>query len=251
MSRWSADVLRIALTPGEIALARGARRHALPAGRDAASLLPALDAALADAAWRAPRVEVVLSQHFVRHVLTPPPGKALLAAEERALVAASLRDIYGDLVQGWDVRVHSQPPQAGLLGAAIDDAFARALDALHARHGCRAVAIRPLASVAARHAPRRVEGWWVLVEPGWLTLFGGAGGCWQHVAGLPIDDAWHAALPDLVARERGSAATAIPPVAWLQTLGMGAVAAPRDADLRWQVLPHDAQSGGARALLAI
>lgn len=251
MSRWSADALRIALTPGEIALARGTRRHALPAGRDAASLLPVLDEALGDASWRAPRVEVVLSQHFVRHVLTPPPGKALPAAEERALVAASLRDIYGDLVQGWDVRVHSQPPQAGLLGAAIEDAFARALDALLARRGFRTVALRPLASVAAQRAPKRVNGWWVLAEPGWLSLFGGAGGSWQHVAALPVDDGWHAVLPDLVARERGAAAAPLPAAAWLLPIGMGAVAAPRDADLRWQVLRHDAQCKGAQALLGI
>ncbi len=251
MSRSSADRLRVALVPGEIALARGARRQALAAGRDAASLLPVLDAALADAAWRARHVEVVLSQHFVRHVLTPPPGRVLPFAEEQALVNACLREIYGELVEDWEIRVHSQPPQAGLVGAATDSAFARALDALLARHGFRSIAIHPLASLAARRLPKAMDGWWALVEPGWLSLFGSTGGHWQHVAGLPIDDSWQVALPDLVARESGSTASPIPPAAWLHPLGLGAVAAPHDTALQWRILPHDAQTGGALALLDV
>jgi len=251
VSRWSADPLRIALAPGEIALARGARRHTLPAEREAMSLLPVLDAALADATWRAARVEVVLSQHFVRHVLTPPPGKPLSPTEEQALVGASLRAIYGELAEHWQVRVHSQPPHAGLVGAAVDGAFTRELDALLARHGFRHVALLPLASVAARRAPARLEGWWVLAEPGWLSLFGGTRGCWQHVAAWPIDDRWQDTLPEWLAREHGSTPTPIPAAAWLQAPGMGAITAPTDAGLRWHVLPQDARLSGAAALLAV
>jgi len=86
VSRWSAETLRIALAPGEAALLRTRgtpTSRVLAAGeRDAASLLPLLDEALADPDWHGRRVEVVLSQHFVRHVLTPPPDKALSRAEE-------------------------------------------------------------------------------------------------------------------------------------------------------------------------
>lgn len=250
MSRWSGEPLRIALAPGEIALARGARQQTVPAGREAISLLPVLDAALADAAWQAARVEVVLSQHFVRHVLTPSPGKPLSPAEEQALVAASLRDIYGELATHWTVRVHSQPPHAGLVGAAIDSAFAQELDALLTRHGFRHIALVPLVSLAVRRTPARLAGWWVLAEPGWLSLFGSADGCWQHVAGLPIDDGWQEALPEWLARERGSAAAPIPATAWLHAPGMGALVAPSDAHVRWHVLPHDSRLTGAAALLA-
>jgi len=252
VSRWSAEPLRIALAPGEIALARGARTHVHETGaRDALALLPALDDLLADAAWRTRSVEVVLSQHFVRHVLTPPPGKALPPDEERALVTAGLREIYGEPAQDWAVRVHSQPPHAGLLGAAIDGAFAHALDALLMRRGFRRIAIRPLASLAARHAPRTVNGWWLLAEPGWLGVFGGADGCWRHVAGFPVGEGWQATLPDLVARERGAAFAELPAAVWLHGLGVGALDTPRDAGLRWQTLPHDARLRGARAWLAL
>jgi len=255
VSRWSAEPLRIALAPGEVALLRA---RGTPASRvlatselSAASLLPLLDEALADPAWRSRRVEVVLSQHFVRHVLTPPPGKALRLNEEAALVAASLREIYGDEAAHWRVQVHSQPPQYGLVGAAVDASFAQQLDALLARHGFRDVSIRPLASVAAHRLPKRFQGWWVLVEPGWLSLFGGVDGVWQHLAGQPIDADWAAALPELIEREAAWATLPELPTVWIQALGVGAVSTPVSDNGRWQVLPHDSQVHGALALAGI
>lgn len=252
MSRWWAETLRIALAPGEAALLhpRATRLLATPE-RSAASLLPLLDDALGDAAWRSRRVEIVLSQHFVRHVLTPPPGKALRRNEERALVAASLRDIYGDAASQWRVDVHSQPPQYGLLGAAIDGALAEGLDALLARHGFREVAIRPLSSLAARRLPAKLEGWWVLAEPGWVSVFAGSNGAWQHLAAQPADADWAASLPQRVEREAALAALSLPAGVWIQALGVGLVSPPLGGNGRWQVLPHDTLTRGTLALAEI
>ena len=255
MSRWSADPLRIALAPGEVALLRTrgtpASRVLATGERSAATLLPLLDEALADPAWRSRRVEVVLSQHFVRHVLTPPPGKALSQAEEGALVGASLREIYGDMVDQWRIQVISQPPRFGLVGAAVDAAFSQQLDALLARHGFRGVTIRPLASFAARRLPRKFAGWWALAEPGWLSLFGGAHGVWQHVAGQPIDAHWAATLPDLIEREAGLTTLPLPSAVWVQAVGAGTMAKPDSANEHWQILPHDIEARGALALAGI
>lgn len=255
MSLWSADSLRIALAPGEVALLRPrgtpASRVLTTSEHSVASLLPLLDEALADPGWHARRVEVVVSQHFVRHVLTPSPGKALSRAEENALVMGSLRDIYGDEVGQWQVQVISQPPQYGLVGAAMDAAFLQQLDALLARHGFRDVTIRPLASIAARHLPNNYAGWWVLAEPGWLSLFGGTNQAWQHVAAQPVDADWVAALPELIERETGLATHTAPPAVWVQAVGTGTVSAPVSSHTRWQVLPHDSQAHGALALLGL
>lgn len=248
MSRWSTEPLRIALVPGELALVRGRDHRVLAAASDPLSLLPLLDQALADPAWRGRRAEVVLSQRLVRLVLTPPPGKALARAEEHALVAASLRDIYGDTVDQWQLAVVSQPPHCGLAGAAVVAAFVRQLDALLARHGFRDIAIRPLASLAARRLPSKFQGWWALAEPDWISLFGMADGCWLHLAAQPVDAGWAAALPELIAREAALATLPRPCPVWVQPVGVGTVARPAAADGQWQVLPHDAQTRGALAL---
>ncbi len=255
MSRWSADSLRIALAPGEVALLRP---RGVPTSRELntdeqslAGLLPLLDEALADPDWHARRVEVVVSQHFVRHVLTPPPGKALPHSEEQALVMSTLHGIYGDEAGLWQVQVMSQPPQYGLVGAAMDASFVQQLDALLARHGFRDIAIHPLASVAARHLPNNYAGWWVLAEPGWLSLFGGTHRAWQHVAAQPVDTDWIAALPELIEREAGLATCTPPAAVWVQAVGTGAVSAPVSGHTRWQVLPHDKEASGALALLGL
>ena len=255
MSRWLAEPLRIALAPSEAALLRPgdtpASRVLATDERSATSLLPLLDEALADPAWHGRAVEVVLSQHFVRHVLTPPPGKTLSRAEERALAGASLREIYGDLVDQWTIQVISQPPQLGLVGAAVEAAFAQQLDALLARHGFRNVTIRPLGSFAARRLPKKFAGWWVLAEPGWLSLFGGVDGMWHHLAGQPVGDDWADTLPDLIAREAGLTALALPSVVWIQAVGTGPVAKLDSGNERWEVLPHDPSDHGALALAGI
>jgi hypothetical protein len=253
VSRWSADSLRIALAPGEVALLhpRGtpASRVLATDERSASGLLPLLDEALADPAWHTRGVEVVLSQHFVRHVLTPPPGKVLPQAEERALVNASLREIYGDLADQWSVQVISQPPHVGLVGAAVEATFVQQLDALLARHGFRNVTIRPLASLAARRLPGKFAGWWALAEPGWLSLFGGTNGTWHHLAGQPVDADWIATLPELIEREAGLTVPALPPAVWVQAVGTGPVPKPSAGD--WQMLPHDPAARGAQALAGI
>lgn len=252
MSRWWAETLRIALAPGEAALLHphGTRLLTSPE-RSAASLLPLLDEALGEAAWRSRRVEIVLSQHFVRHVLTSPPGKALRRKEEMALVAASLRDIYGDAVNQWRVDVHSQPPQYGLVGAAIDAALAEGLDALLARHGFRNAVIRPLSSFAARRLPAKLEGWWVLAEPGWVSVFAGSNGAWQHLVAQPADAEWVTSLPQWVEREAALAALALPAGVWIQALGVGRVSVPLGGNGRWQMLPHDSLTRGTLALAEI
>ena len=255
MSRWSADSLRIALAPGEAALLRPrgtpASRVLATDERSAASLLPLLDEALADPAWHGRGAEVVLSQHFVRHVLTPPPGKALSPAEERALVGASLREIYGDMVDQWTIQAISQPPQFGLVGAAVEAAFMQQLDALLARHGFRNITIRPLGSFAARCLPRKFTGWWALAEPGWLSLFGGTGGAWHHLASQPVGDDWANALPDLIEREAGLMDDALPPAVWVQAVGTGPASKPDSGKVRWEALPHDTEARGALALAGI
>lgn len=255
MSPWSANSLRMALAPGEVALLRPrgvpvSRVLATP-DRSAASLLPLLDEALADPAWQCRAVEVVVSQRFVRHVLTPPPGKALSRTEEHALVAASLREIYGDEAARWQVQVHSQPPQYGLVGAAMDASFLQQLDALLARHGFHDVTIHPLASLAARRLPNKYAGWWALAEPGWLSLFGGTNKAWQHIAAQPIGADWASVLPELVEREAGLLSPTPPPAVWIQAVGAGRISKPISSSTQWQMLPYDDKASGALALLGI
>jgi hypothetical protein len=246
--------VRIALTPGEIALKRpdgaSAGRVLQTADRSLTGLLPLLDDALTGADWRAHDVDIVVSQHFVRHVLTAPPHKALSREEERALVSGSFEAIYGEVSDGWRVDVVSQPPDFGLVGAAMDAGFLAQMETLLARHTFRRVAIRPLASPAARRLPRHYDGWWALVEPGWLSLFAGSGRLWHHLTAQPVGADWASTLPELIARESELVSPTPPPSVWVQLVGAIAAASPPDGPA-WTILPYRPDAQGALALLEL
>lgn len=253
MSRSSANTLRLALAPAEVAFARPDLAPASLATRETGlhALLPLVDEALANAAAGVARVDVIVSQHFVRHVVTPAPGKALSRAEEHALVTSTFESIYGDAAGAWRVLVQSQPPRFGLVGAALDAAFLAQLEPLLARHRLTDVRIRPLASGAAERLPADFSGWWALAENGWLTLFERSGRAWQQIVAQPVGTDWVASLPDLIARETEPATTrsAATPV-WLQAVGTGPIETPAaDGAFDWTVLPHKPEVRGAVALL--
>lgn len=253
MSRWSRNSLRIALAPHGLALLRApggsmqsAKRTSIACEtRDWQSLMPLLERELADPAWHAERVEVVLSNQYVRYVLTPPPGKALGQAEEHALVEASFREIYGAETANWRISVISQPPQFGLLGAAIDETLALHLAALFERRGFADWSLIPLASMAAQQNQHNAADWWVLVEPGWMCLFSAADGYWRYLSCQPVDANWRTALPDTLEREArmaGSVEVAGKSrIAFIQSIGLEQTAPPGTSGWHWRMAgsPHN------------
>lgn len=253
MSLWSRDHLRIALAPNGLALLRHNGQPGKPLaskslacdGRDWQSLMPLLERELADPAWRAPRVEVVLSNHYVRYVLTPPPGKALSQTEEAALVAASFREIYGNETADWRIRTQSQPPQFGLVGAAIDEALALQLGGLFARHHYANWVLNPLTTLAAHRNPQRAD-WWVLIEPGWACLFNAVGGYWRYLSSQPLDEQWRTQLPWMLEREvrmAGGQPGDKPLTAIIQPVGVGHGALPATPGWNWQTTPQPSEQG--------
>ena len=253
MSLWSREQLRIALAPTGLALLRHRGRPGKPVAsktlvsdtRDWQSLMPLLERELADSAWRAPRVEVVLSNHYVRYVLTSPPGKALSVPEEAALVGASFREIYGNEVADWRIRAHSQPPQFGLVGAAIDERLAVQLGEVLNRHNYPDWTLNPLATLAAQRKPNQIADWWVLAEPGWLCLFNAVGGYWRYVSGRPVDDHWQSHLPEILDREARMAGNQVgkSQTAFIQSVGAGHGTPPVAAGWNWRATQSSLEHG--------
>lgn len=259
MSRSSHDRLRIALAPHALALVRlkGSAEHPVASKsiacdtRDWQSLMLLLEAELADASWHAPRVEVVLSNHFVRYVITPPSGKALKQSEEAALVNASLREIYGAEATEWRIRVHSQPPQYGLVGAAIDERLATRLDEILTRAGLTHWHLQPLTTLAAQHSNRTVD-WWVLAEPGWVCLFHAVDGYWRYLSAQAVDANWPSTLPEMLDREARMAGLTRPAGktqnVLIQAIGLSPVTPPATTGWHWQMAKSTTEERGALAL---
>lgn len=147
-----------------------------------------LPAALA--ARLAPRLDIVLSEHFVRWLPLPWQAELETPEEQEAYARHSFRAVYGEVARHWLVRCAAQPPGAAIPACAIDDALVAALRQLAAIHGCLLGSLRPLFAVAAdrwqRKLPRGGTAWFAMLEPGRLSLGLLRNRRWQAMHGEPV-----------------------------------------------------------------
>ena len=159
--------------------------------------------------------------------------------------AASFREIYGNEVADWRIRAHSQPPQFGLVGAAIDERLAAQLGEVLNRHNYSDWTLNPLATLAAQRKPNQIADWWVLAEPGWLCLFNAVGGYWRYVSGRPVDDHWQSHLPEMLVRETRMAGNQVgkSQTAFIQSVGAGHGTPPVAAGWSWRATQSSLEHG--------
>lgn len=210
MSLWSPERARLFLGPEGSWLARMRRGHvqtlhALPGVKDAQDLQP-IGQTLHSPEWRRLNVDVLLSHRQVRFVLTEPPRRLLRRAEEEALATAEFARIYGR-TDPLRIRAVSQPPEAGLLGAAVEEALAQAVEAMLEGAGIRRYTLLPWFEAAAR---RPQDGYTVLAEPGWAVIGLAQNGLWRRLDAQPCGEDWGQRLPEWLARAERLQGTPIP-----------------------------------------
>ena len=165
------------------ALDHALRTRPARAAPGAARLPPAL------AAMLAPRLDIVLSEHFVRWQLLPWQSDVEAPAEQEAWARHNFREVYGDISRHWRVRCADQPPGAATPACAIDDALLLALRQLVEVHGCRLGSLRPLFAAAAgrwqRKLPRGIA-WFAVLESDRLSLGLLCERRWRALHGEPV-----------------------------------------------------------------
>lgn len=224
-----------ALLPGRVILRTGGRLLEESAGEGWDGALDGLVGLLKRIRPRG-GLRAVLSQHFSRVLLLPPPPIRLAAAEMDGWVAASLAERYGAEAAGWrgiwqDVPPGRPVPVAVAEAGRLDELLRRCGEA-----GSRVARIEPW-FVAAwnRHHGHlaRKSGWFALLEPGRAALARIESGLplamrIGHTGAAPLDD-----LAALVARERLNT-TDVTGELWLATAGVAVApgAAPAGCALR-------------------
>lgn len=193
MSRlWRTD-LAVGLCPERLVL----RDEVRPVGGDALAELRRI-------AGKA-QVKVVLSSHFVRYTVLP--WSAALASEDewRALAQHSFVSTYGTAATAWEVRVSRSSKGSTRVATAIDGELLQVL-----RDIPGIVSIQPylMAAFNARRAHLRGPAWFVLQEPGRLTLSRLDSAGWQAIRCRQAHGEWRAALADLLDREAAAGADA-------------------------------------------
>jgi hypothetical protein len=176
---------------------------------------PAVDvlaSALRQPRGRLGRVEVVLSDHFVRYLLIPW-SEALVGDSERLSFARlSFHDLYGHLSDTWDLCLDEQPAGQASFACAVDRALAALLRESVARAGGQLATLIPsLADCINRHrsALKASEFCFAAAEPGRISLAFHSRAGWQAVRSRRTDGPLPETLPTLLKQETvvGSAST--------------------------------------------
>jgi hypothetical protein len=144
-------------------------------------------------------VTVVLSNHFVRYAVVPPPDPAASRDEALALARFHFSKIHGERAAAWDVRLAGGGKST--LASAIDKSLLDALKATFPPRGrAKLVSVQPYTMSAFnfwRGKIGREGAWLLLVEPGPACLAMIARNDWvtiQNVRSGAAEQNWPALL---------------------------------------------------------
>ena len=198
MVPWS-RVLSTRAVPVEVGA--GSRENPPESWRTAVDILTA---ALREPRGRIGRVEIVLSDHFVRYLLIPWSEGLVGDGERLGFARLAFRDVYGHVADTWDLCLDEQPAGQASFACAVDRALASSLRELVARAGGHLTALIPSLSECInrqRPALNAPEFCLAAAEPGRVTLAFHSRGGWQAVRSRRVDGPLLETLPTLLKQE--------------------------------------------------
>ncbi|HYL18762.1 MAG TPA: hypothetical protein VEV20_08770 [Burkholderiales bacterium] len=150
------------------------------------------------------RVEVVLSDHFVRYALIPWSENLVADSERLGFARLGFRNVYGPLSDGWDVCVDEQPAGQASFASAVDRPLIAGLRDVMSLAGGRLDTVRPaLADCLNRHSRvlKEPEFCLAMSEPGRISLAFRSRAGWQAVRSRRIEGSVDEILPTLLKQE--------------------------------------------------
>jgi hypothetical protein len=150
------------------------------------------------------RIEVLLSDRFVRYqILEWRPGVAT-RAEWRAYAMHGFTAVHGDTAKDWQFRIDLVPPGRPSLACAIDNTLVETLRDLSSKRASRLVGVRPqfVKLFNRKHfsAHHKEQIWFAVVEDCHLCLGVQAGKTWRVLRNEAAPDGWLSALPGMIRR---------------------------------------------------
>ncbi len=222
MSLLSRNSLDIVLYPKQISLLRATRKlslHGYETQVHARKLIDCETPADGEMPWHQsirklemmlptfvgfkPEVNVTLSNQFAQYLLVPWVDE-MSDEEEMVFAQQCFRDIYGDAVDSWSIRVSPGRAGAASLACAVDT---RLLDELRGsldKMGLDIKSIQPYLMSVFNSCRSTLEGrsaWIVLLEPGSLCLAVLRKGQLEWIRKLPVGEAWEKELQAILQRE--------------------------------------------------
>lgn len=218
MSLLSFDQVGVALYPDRLLLARtsGRLRRSLKhkeiiavasADADAPLWQPAVDALagqVAAGSMAGAAVTLVLSNRFVNYALVPYSEALGSAEEELAFVRHCFTRVHGSQVDQWAFRLSQASPGKARLACGVEQTLVDELTKVMTPLGSRYRSLQPNLMASFNRWRSRLSRnpvWFVVAEPGLLTLAMLCDGQWQSVRTLKVGPDWLQELPGVLSRE--------------------------------------------------
>jgi hypothetical protein len=212
------DELRIALSPGKVAMERLARglhpkvvaRHevacAVPGQDEApwAKVLEGLESGLQKIGGVKSDAHIVLSNHFVRYALVPWSDQISDQDEEQAFIRLCFTKTYGADAQLWALRMSPNGYGESQVACAIDQGLLDGLERVVTAHGAKLVSLQPFLMAMFNQCRQELPdsaAWFVVAESGRLCVSQLQKGRWRTLRTMKAGDDWCQALQKLLERE--------------------------------------------------
>lgn len=213
--------LRIALTPGRVALASaGGYRDAVVAVPGWAGVLETLAGLLAEAGLKG-RASVTLSHHFAPVHLLPAPPVTLKPLEMQGWIRDHLARQFGEAAREWRVIWQPAPPGRAFLASSLAPQTLAELEAVIEAASLKMDAIQPWLVPAWNRQRRKLErghAWFALAEPERLTLARLADGNVLALRSVLMQGDALSSLSDLLKREALLAGEEQPAPVWIDSV---------------------------------
>jgi len=149
-------------------------------------------------------LNMTLSSDFVRYLALPAQPIHMSTKEKLAYAAASYREIYGEVVERWDIKLNNAPAHQTTIAVAIDRDLLTALHQLAIKHDLKLIGVQPYLMNAFNCLSKqlgKVSGYLIIVELKRLLLINLNQGLCVDLRTFPLSCDWQLALKSLMLRE--------------------------------------------------
>ena len=150
------------------------------------------------------RLNITLSSDFVRYLVLPAQPIHMSMKEKLSYAAAFYREIYGEVVTEWEVKLNNAPAHQATIAVAIDRDLLTSLHQLAIKHNLKLVGVQPYLMNAFNCLSKqlgKISGYLIIVELKRLLLINLHQGHCVNLRAFPLSHDWQVTLNSLMQRE--------------------------------------------------
>ena len=150
------------------------------------------------------KLDITLASEFVRYLALPPQPLYMNTAEKIAYATAAYREIYGSVVDEWEVRLQDTAMHDTTIVAAIDKRLLETLNQVALKYQLKLITVKPYLMSAFNKLTKQIgrsSGYLVLVEFKRLLLINLQQGKCVNVRMFNLGSDWQVELRNLMVRE--------------------------------------------------